>query len=125
MDPDSSLPRSSRSTISISFAFPLIFSILILLISFLQPGVTNAFPGVTTPAAESTAYLSPTNTVSATATLPSTGLSEQPYEEVSFAYPYPLTTVVVVLLFIGMLLWLFYRSRSEGGRKTHIRRWAR
>ncbi|MDQ7053879.1 MAG: hypothetical protein Q9P14_13685 [candidate division KSB1 bacterium] len=55
----------------------------------------------------------------------SVSVLERPYEEVSFAYPYPLTTVVVVLLFIGMLLWLFYRSRSEGGRKTHIRRWAR
>ncbi len=123
MDSDSSLPRSSCLN-HLRRSLWLITALGLLLLLVLQANTAlahhqNVLPLQQHYAAEvpSAAFASGNN-----AEIHSAG---SPYEDVSFAYPYPLTTVVVVLLFIGMVAWLFYRSRSEGGRKTHMRRWAR
>jgi len=35
----------------------------------------------------------------------------------TWSSPYPLTTVILVLLFLGMLFWLFSKSRQDMHRK--------
>ena len=96
MDPDSSLPRSSHSYL-LYFRRVLPPSLILFLLLVLS-SASDAF-----------AYaIQQTNS----------------FENAMMAYPYPITTILIILLFLAMVIWLFARSRTVKSRKPPMKRWA-
>lgn len=126
MDPDSSLPRSKTFTIHFKPASlktsPAYFSVLIGFILI----VTLVFY-LSAPAAPAGYSAHGEPHIAAAVQTPThpgwPGNTHSPEKSV-LAYPYPMTTVLVILAFLLMLAWLFYRARSEGKRKTQVKKWA-
>ena len=123
MDPDSSLPRSSRLTIRLlrsnprcprktrstlfMAVFPLLVCFTVLTLLMLSSDATDA--------SAKGPYLAEKDAIPLAT--PQHHQNNSPESKRTWSSPYPLTTPILVLLFLGMLFWLFSKSRQEVNRR--------